>query len=303
MTQPSALQRAALETLAYSDLFEYPLRLAELHRYLPLRATLDEVRIALNESTQADSRDGLYFLRGHDDNVAIRLGRESASRPHFERAVLYGRILGLIPFVRMVALTGSLAVLNLSKGADMDYMLVTAPRHLWTARAFAVTLGRFLRLFGSTLCVNLIVSENALAWPLHDLYSAREMCQMIPIVGADMYHRLRAANLWTQEVLPNAGMESNRLLLDNARDYNPALQKIIELPLRGKLGERLEAWTMKFQLHRIGYHGDDAEVNFSADVCQGNFHHHRHWATKYFHQRLVEIGLADGPSKSPRGYP
>ena len=309
-----------------------------MHRYLSVPATLHEVQTALEHLTQVDSRHGLYFLAGHDDHVAIRLRRESASRPHFERAVRYGRILGLIPFVRMVALTGSLAVLNLSKGADIDYMLVTAPRHLWTARAFAVTLGRFLRLFGSTICVNLIVSENALAWPLHDLYSAREMCQMIPVTGFDVYHRLRAANPWTEEVLPNSGldkmrdynpalhktlgvrcnMESDSLLSDGVglqshtpytlsdtmREQAPAFQKLFELPLRQNLGARLEAWTVKFQLHRIGHHaGTSDEVNFSADVCQGNFHQHRHWAAKFFHQRLVELGLADGPRKSPRVYP
>ena len=37
------LERAILETLAYSDVFEYPLRLNELHRYLPIRAKTGQV--------------------------------------------------------------------------------------------------------------------------------------------------------------------------------------------------------------------------------------------------------------------
>jgi hypothetical protein len=41
------LERAILEALAYSDIFEQPLRLDELHKYLPLRADLQELPVAL----------------------------------------------------------------------------------------------------------------------------------------------------------------------------------------------------------------------------------------------------------------
>lgn len=298
MTQPNALEHALLETLAYSDVFEYPLRLEEVHRYLPLRATLEQVRAGLGRAALVDCRGGYYFLTGQGDNVDIRLQRASASRLPFERAVRYGRILGSMPFVRMVAITGSLAMLNLSKSADMDYMLVTQSVRLWTARAFAVLFGRMMRPLGNKICVNLLVSENALAWPRHDLYSAHETCQMIPVTGMDVYRRLRAANAWTESVLPNSTLEPNALPL-KMWERVPAIQKFLELPLRGGYGDRLEQWAMKFQLHRISHQsGESDETNFSVDVCQGNFHHHRHWAGKFFHERLVSLGLVDGP----RGY-
>jgi hypothetical protein len=148
MNSPAALERAVLESLAYSDIFEYPLRLEEVHRYLPLRAELDAVRIALENSQQVDSKNGYYFLTEHDDYVDIRIRRTSASQSSFAWALRLGRILGWFPFVRMAGLTGSVAVKNLSKGADMDFMLVTQPGRLWTARAFAVIFGRVMRLFG-----------------------------------------------------------------------------------------------------------------------------------------------------------
>ncbi|MBI2331068.1 MAG: hypothetical protein HYU84_02650, partial [Chloroflexi bacterium] len=39
----SSLERAILETLAYSDVFDYPLTLDELHRYLTYPAAKDEL--------------------------------------------------------------------------------------------------------------------------------------------------------------------------------------------------------------------------------------------------------------------
>ena len=41
-TPRPSLERAILEALTYSDIFEHPLRLDELHRYLPFLADVDE---------------------------------------------------------------------------------------------------------------------------------------------------------------------------------------------------------------------------------------------------------------------
>lgn len=289
----AALERAILSALAYSDIFEYPLTLEEIHRYLPVRASMDNVRNALFNLPQAGSRMGYFFLKGNEGIVDVRLGRARASLPVFRLALRFGSILASLPFVRMVGMTGSLAVMNLSKGADMDYMLVTQPARLWTARAFAVTFGRFMRLFGCRICVNLLVSENALPWPRHDLYSARELCQMIPIAGLEQYLRLRAANPWVDEILPNS-QAGGRPFSQNLQRPFRLLQILMEFPLRGRLGDRLEKWCMEFQLNHIGYHDENDEVNFTADVCQGNFHSHRKRAQKAFEKRLNKLGV-DSP--------
>jgi hypothetical protein len=188
----------------------------------------------------------------------------------------------------MVTLTGSLAMLNLSRDADMDYMLVTQPGRLWLARAFAVTFGRVMRIFGDRICVNLLVSESALEWHPRDLYSAREMCQMIPLNGLDVYSRLRAANAWTKSFLPNA---DSAPLLTQKEARSSAFQKWLEIPLRGKLGDALERWAMRLQLKKIiATYGTGGEANFSADLCQGNFHDHRRGTENSFNERLALLG-------------
>ncbi len=179
-----SLENAILQTLAYSDIFDYPLTIDELHRFLGAPSSMDDVEQCAAMMKDISFKDGYYFLAGRDEIVELRQSREAVSRKVFERAMFYGRILGALPFVRMVALTGSLAMLNLSKNPDMDFMLVAKHGRVWTARAFAILLGKIARLFGDTICPNLIISERALEWPLHDLYSARELCQMIPITGA-----------------------------------------------------------------------------------------------------------------------
>jgi hypothetical protein len=200
-------------------------------------------------------------------------------------ALKYGRLLGSLPFVRMVALTGSLAVMNVSKNADFDYLLVTHPGRLWTARAFALLFGRLTRRLGHTICPNLIISENSLVWHQHDLYSARELCQMIPMSGKDVYRKLMKANGWVKEFLPNAFTE----LYGEPDEQERAslLRKTLELLLRGKLGDHFEQWEMNRKIARFSkQEGFGEETVFNTELCQGNFDHHRKWTQEKLGQRL-----------------
>jgi len=229
--------------------------------------------------------DGFYFLAGHHEFVDVRKQREIKSRALMPHALHYGRLLGSLPFVRMVALTGSLAVLNVSKNVDFDYMLVTVHGRVWIARAFALLFNRLTRLWGYTICPNVIVSEASLRWHQQDLYSARELCQMIPITGMGVYQKLMQVNEWVKEFLPNARQAS-----EVSKTSEALVQKTLELPLRGRLGDRLENWERNRKIARFSkLDGFGEETVFNSDMCQGNFDHHRKWTQEQFDQKIMDI--------------
>jgi hypothetical protein len=292
--------RAILEALAYSDIFNYTLRFDELTRYLPVPVNGTDLRTTLAQlDGRVGHRDGYYFLTGRQEIVSLRQRREPVSRRVLGHAIRYGRVLSILPFIRMVAITGSLAVLNCDQTADLDYMLVAAPGRVWTARAFALGFNRLTRLWGHTLCPNLIVSENALEWPLHDLYSARELCQMLVVSGHEVHARLIAANPWAHAILPNAnGVTAPVHAGYQGSGLSRRIQMVMESPLRGSLGDRFERWEMVRKIARFTkLPGFGVETVFSADVCQGNFHHHRSWAREYFEQRLATLDLESLPAR------
>jgi hypothetical protein len=298
------LSRAILQTIAYSDVFDYPLTARELHRYLTgVKASLEEVVRAVRDEGIV-TRTGEYFtLPGREEIVSVRMQRLLYSSELLPLAIAYGRMLGDLPYIRMVALTGSLAVLNVSENQDFDYMLVAARGRVWTARAFALALNRLARLQGYTLCPNLIVSETRLEWSQKDLYSARELCQMIPITGLDVYRRLIRANNWVEMFLPNAYLELEKLLPDT-RNQTGAFQSLFELPLQGKFGNRLERWEMQRKIARFSRQGGFGEETiFNAEVCQGNFHHHRKWTQEAFQikLRVIESSAKHKEVISPSG--
>lgn len=282
------LSLAVLKTVAYSDMFDYPLTAREIHRYLTgVKASLQEVVRFVGEDGLFTRTDDYFTLPGREEIVNIRLQREAQSRLLMPRAIHYGRMLGTLPYVRMVALTGSLAVMNISGNHDFDYMLVTQSGRLWTARAFAVTFGRIMRPFGHRICVNLLISESALAWPQCDLYSAREICQMIPISGIEVYRRFCAANAWTESILPNSGLFTYDRVPVSSPGRKNTIQKLLEISLSS---ERLEQWAMRLQLARMTHKwGTGDETCFSADVCQSNFHNHRKSTQDLFEKKLSRI--------------
>jgi hypothetical protein len=286
-----ALKRAILETLAYSDIFEYPLRLDEVHRYLPLQAEAECLSLTIElMHGRVGKKDDFYFLTGREIIVEIRKHREVHSQKLFQLALKYGKIIGALPFVRMVALTGSLAVLNSSNESDFDFMLVAASGRVWIARAFALLFNRITRSFGYTLCPNLIISENALIWSRHDLYSARELFQMIPISGLDVYGKLMRANEWIRDFLPNTTARHS----ETSKASRVRWQKFLEFPLRGKLGDQIESWEMKRKIARfMQQDGFSDETVFNADMCQGNFDHHRDSTQAMLEERLIALRAED----------
>ena len=293
LSESIALERAIVETLTYFDVFDYPLRPSELHRYLHgLHATSASLERVLRSSlltNQIDSRDGYIFLRSRGLTVTLREQRRIRYMRIAPRIAAYGRILSRLPFIRMVALTGSSAMQNGDGTADLDFLLVTAPDRLWLARAFAILIGRWTALSNHVLCPNVILSERALHWSDQDLYAAHELTQMVPLAGGQVYTRLRAANPWALAYLPNADHSPSDALIP---DTGSPQQRLLEGALGGAFGRRLEKWEMRRKITRLTRQNTPgAETAFNADICQGNFNRHGALTRHAFQERLDALGL------------
>jgi hypothetical protein len=97
------LQGAALQTLAYADVFDYPLRLEEVQRYLiGVPASLEDVQTALDALvlSSASVIDGWYTLRDRGDLIDLRRHRSAAAARAWPHAFAYARWLADLPFVR-----------------------------------------------------------------------------------------------------------------------------------------------------------------------------------------------------------
>src|SRR4051794_40157773 len=110
---PGAITGGVLAALAYADVFGWPLTADEIHRTLPVPATRQQVLDVLHPSVAPaaiTAVDDLYVLWGATDRVAERRRRTVVSAELWRQSMRCGGVIARLPFVRMVAVSGSLAV-------------------------------------------------------------------------------------------------------------------------------------------------------------------------------------------------
>jgi hypothetical protein len=304
-SQPSSslpIEQAVVRSVAYGDVFEYPLRAPEVHRYLhgvsaTPEATADALARRSSPGGALTCRDGFYTLPGRADLVDLRRRRTAHARALWPKALKYGRLIAELPFVRMVAVTGSLAWDNVDAGADVDYLIVTEPDRLWVTRWLVAALGRVAGREGVSLCPNYMVSERALLLAERNLYGAYELVRMVPIAGLDLHRRLFDANPWALSHLPNA-TEPALPPLSHVPDAPPwptrALVEVARLgekTLRSPLGTALERIEMTYRIRKRTKLGiEQGETSYGVDWYKAHTSAHRHRALAAFSDRLRDLG-------------
>lgn len=263
-------------TLAYADVFEYPLTAPEVYRYLTsTKATIAEVTRALSDRSLFSRTEEFFTLPGREEIVETRKRRAQVAARLWSKAARYGRIIARLPFVRMVAVTGSLAMNNTDEGKDVDFMIVTAPNHLWTSRALALLIARIARLEGICLCPNYLVTTTALELKERSLYVAHELAQMVPLSGTEIYDETCRLNDWIYDYLPNASGAPELSHGVQRIKGRSVIQKCLEFILNLPFGAWLEKWEMNRKMERLTREqAHSLESFFSADVCKGHMDRH-----------------------------
>jgi hypothetical protein len=279
-----------IEPIIYGDVFDYPLTFEEIWRYSPLDLSREELARRL-EDNGPDSlarelvgcRDGFYHLKGREELVDLRRERERTSRSIWERARRVAGLISNVPYLRSMAITGSLATDNAGQDGDPDFLVITAPRRIWTVFFFLGTIQKLTST--NTLCPNFYISEDNLKIMPEDYYNAREVAQAIPLVGAGLFDRFLEANHWVADLVPN-----HRRVARRREPPLPGhgllrlLGRTFELLTAGFVGDTLERLMQRLLFHRLQHHyqvfGGAAPADVLQAASQGRelrFHglHHR----------------------------
>ena len=237
------LQRSVLLTILYADLFDFALTDDELERRLVLTEAEPDVLkrcVASLADVYLTRTAGYTVWKGREHLIDLRRHRSHVSRELWPTAERYARWLARVPFVRMVAVSGSLAADNADSHSDVDLFCITDDRRLWLARLFIVCCSKTTRLFPSVfpryLCPNYLLTTGSLEILDQNLFTAHEVAQAVPLYGADEYRKFLQANGWIRAYLP-AGPAAHPVA---AAEGKAPYSNLVERLLGGRLGDRID---------------------------------------------------------------
>ena len=286
---------AIFRTLLYADIFDYPLTPVEIHHYLLEHTTTPEtVQAALESSPWLAARvtrvNGYFTIKDRAELSHIRAERQRRSAALWPYAHRWAYLTGCLPFVRMVSITGALAVNNSPPDDDIDFLIVTAPRRVWLTRALAVGLVYLARVLDRVvLCPNYVLAETALAQERRNIFSAHDLAQMVPLVGHAVYTQMRVANQWSAQYLPQAQQPLRHEPELAPRGLALWLKHLGEWLLSGALGDALENWERQRKLRKFAPEArrPDSAAVLDAEHVKGHFNDYTRPILQKFNDRLA----------------
>jgi hypothetical protein len=185
-----------------------------------------------------------------------------------------------LPFLRLVAVSGTVASGNPRSKSDIDLFLVVRKGRIWMARLGVLLV---LELIGKRkkgqkkkdrFCLNCLLAEDSLKMKFFDLYSAQELLFLTPLLAqSGIIRRLRKKNVWIKKYLGDFDFDQEPLSgwwQERAGGFS-WLSWVLEQLLLLPIFDWLERWLGKKQAERIErkrkqekdgqvYWGDDALI-------------------------------------------
>jgi hypothetical protein len=214
----SSVEQAILRTILYSDIFSFVLTKEELWRFLQIEKKISrnsfEATLKVLEEEYLVSHDGYYCLRGRERSIAKRKRQQTEVAQKLEQAKAIARKIAAIPTILFIGISGGLAAGNVTKEDDIDLIIIVKENTLFLSRLSILGLlekkgvrrKRSQKTAPDMICVNVLLDESALIWQKdkQDIYTAREIAQMIPLFEREnTYKRFLIANKWMDHFLPH----------------------------------------------------------------------------------------------------
>ncbi len=264
-----ALEKNILATVAYYDALDYPLTSFEIWKYL-MRVDYSNDEgfnkeysltgiVKILESSDLKSfikeSQGFYFLEGKSGLIEERIKRNKIANLKLKRLRRVVWVLRFIPFVRMIGVTGRLAMKNTEPQSDWDLLVVLRNGKIWSGRTLATLILQVIgkRRHGEKIqdrvCLNYFLTDKSLEIITKDIFSANEYFFMLVLFGCKQFSVFQLKNKWIKKFKPSYCLDetSNLRLVEDSK-----ISKIAR-----EMGEKIfsfefiENWLRKLERRKI----------------------------------------------------
>ena len=304
------MTRAILKTLAYFDIFDYPLTLVEVWKWLYLeenrKVSLNEVEEGLKQlSDKVGTKEGFWFLKGRPEIIKTRLERYSIAEEKFKKLISQARILRQAPWIKLIAVCNRLAYSNTDEKGDIDLFIITAKNRLWLTRLLVVGYLKIINLRPrpdnkeDAIDTNFFLSEDSLKVDYLGVDTEGRdknrslvywLDQLIPVYETDnAYQRFLTANSWLKEYLPNSfGCQLNGRRAVKQTVFSKIINSILSLFAFESLARKFQLKIMPSKLKEMM--NKDSRVMVNGKLLKFHLEDKRENYLKLWRSKLNEIG-------------
>lgn len=201
-----------------------------------------------------EKKEDLYFLRSKKELVNKRKLKTEVSTKNWNKLKKISKIINLAPFVKGIFVSGSLALNNSNENSDIDLLIITKRKRIFTVRFFLtlflnlINQRRKLNKIAGKICLNHYLTEDSLEMEFPSLYNAYTYLHLKPIIDrGNVFKQFKNKNSWIKDYL----------LFSNTQKKPPfkikkksRLASLLEKSLQGKQGDKLEEKLKKAQKRR-----------------------------------------------------
>jgi len=240
-----SIKKDILATIAYFNMFDYPLKKNEIFQFLGHSDDFAEFERALNFLTN-DSvifKIGEFYSLHNNFSLAIKRQKGHEQANHMlKKAEKVAILISAFPFIKGVAISGSLSKFFADDRTDVDFFIITTPNRLWIARTFLHMFKKITYLFNlqDLFCMNYFIDESEPVILEKNIYTATEVATILPMRGAEAFEIFFTANTWTKNFLPNKNIYMPTIK-ENKKTW---LRYLAEKLLDNQFGDALDNFLM-----------------------------------------------------------
>src|SRR6185295_7250166 len=188
-----------------------------------------------------------YSLQNNRQRAEERIQGNLRAQTLLVRAARIGAFLYKFPYVRAVAVSGSLSKNYADKKADIDFFIITKANRLWIARTILHLFKKLTFLVGNQnfFCMNYFVDEEALAIPEKNVYTAVEIVTLLPLAGTFTMNKFSEKNGWTKKWFPHYEYKRNLKTAEKVSGFKKFTEWFFNNRVGVKLDNFLYRWTTR----------------------------------------------------------
>jgi len=279
-----------LKTLGYFDLFQYPLTREEIYLFhakdisvLVLNLELD----VLVADKLVYKIDNFYSVHNNTALAERRRKGNLLAGSQLLTARRVAKFLSAFPYVKAVAVSGSLSKNFATEKTDIDFFVITAANRLWIARTCMHLYKKLTFISGKQnwFCMNYYVDEEAMEIKEKNIFTAVEIATLVPMQGKTSLDKFTASNNWINSFLP-----LHQPAPAPVPEIKPNIfRRLVETVCNGMPGSYIDTQLMKITKKRWQRKTAQGRLN-SRGVCMGMLVD-RHFSKpdpRNFQQKVVE---------------